>query len=247
MTEIPPSWTSTARRDQVKADPAPIPVVLAEPPAPIGSVLLVHGRNGAPEQVQIAEIARAYLARGWRVVAPELPHSLALPRSGPPGGISFAGHVRAAAQVWDWMAGRWPDRPRALAGHSIGGYAVAHLGAGSDAHHVLAVSPPMSGMVLYRARQAMGEAALDEVRREAPGYFDEMRLADAEPALRRLAAPLAVVTGAEDGLVRLADARAYFTAAPNGRFFGALPGQHHCPAGAACGQMLAVALASLGA
>ena len=69
---------------------------------------------------------------------------------------------------------------------------------------------------------------------------------DAAPALARSAAPLAVVTGAEDGLVRLHDARAYFNAAPNGRFFGALPNEHHCPAGAACGQMLAAALTALG-
>ena len=45
---------------------------------------------------QIAEIALAYLARGWRVAAPELPHSSASPGSGPPDQVSFAGHVAAA-------------------------------------------------------------------------------------------------------------------------------------------------------
>ena len=63
----------------------------------------------------------------------------------------------------------------------------------------------------------------------------------------RSPSPLAVVTGAEDGLVRLHDARAYFNAAPNGRFFGALPDEHHCPAGSACAQMLQAALAAVGA
>lgn len=238
-----PHWTDSARRLNAGA----IPVLIAGPDAARGTVLLAHGRNGAPAQPQIAEIALAYLARGWRVAAPELPHSSASPGSGPPDQVSFAGHVAAAASVRDWLIAELPG-PLALAGHSIGGYAVAHLAAGrGDIHHVLAVSPPMSGMVLMRARQAMGPGAIDEVRRDAPGYFTEMQTADAEPALRQITAPLAVVTGACDGLVPLADARAYFAAAPNARFFAALPDEHHCPTGPACALMLGAALAALGA
>ncbi len=248
MTQPRPLWTDTALRFAAPTAMGRIPVIVAEPGGkPRGTVLLVHGRNGAPGQVQIAEIAEAYLARGWRVAAPELPHSAALPESGPPGQVTFSGHTQAAAAVWDWVARQWPDEARALAGHSIGGFAVAHLAAASpDTHHVLAVSPPMSGRVLLLAREAMGQAAIDEVRREAPAYFAEMQTADAEPALNRTMAPLAVVTGAEDGLVRLKDARAYFVAAPNGRFFAALPDEHHCPAGEPCGRMLSAALSALG-
>lgn len=249
MTQPRPLWTDTARRFQAPAAAGAIPVVVAEPAgSPRGTVLLLHGRNGAPGQPQIAEIALAYLRRGWRVAAPELPNSVALPDSGPPGQVTFSGHTRAAAAAWDWVARQWPDQARALAGHSIGGFAIAHLAAEApDTHHVLAVSPPMSGRVLLLAREAMGPAAIEEVRREAPPYFAEMHTADAEPALNRVAAPLAVVTGASDGLVPLKDARAYFAAAPNARFFAALPEQHHCPAGEACGAMLSAALAALGA
>lgn len=247
------NWTDRAHRLDVPTLSGILPVVLAIPDGawgatPKGTVLLVHGRNGAPGQAQIAQIALAYLAQGWRVVAPELPHSSALPQSGPPDQVTFAGHVRAAAQVWAWLGQQWPDAPRALAGHSIGGFAVAHLAADTpDVHHVLAVSAPMSGRVLLRAREAMGPGAVDEVRRDAPAYFIEMQTADAEPALNRVMAPLAVVTGAQDGLVPLKDARAYFMAAPNGRFFGALPDEHHCPAGTRCGAMLAAALLAVGA
>lgn len=243
-----PAWTDTALCLQAATAEGVLPVLIADPEDARGTVLLLHGRNGAPAQPQIAEIALAYLARGWRVAAPELPNSSASPGSGPAAEVSFARHVRAAAGVCDWLAAQAPGQVLALAGHSIGGYAVAHLAAGrDDIHHVLAVSPPMSGMVLMRAREAMGPAAIEEVRREAPAYFTEMQTADAEPALRRVTAPLAVVTGACDGLVPLADARAYFAAAPNGRFFAALPDQHHCPAGPACAAMLAAALAALGA
>lgn len=237
------SWTERARRMTA----GPVPVVVAAPEDAVqGTVLLVHGRNGAPGQAQIAEIAEAYLARGWRVAAPELPNSIALPQSGPSDQVTFSGHTNAAMAVWRWLATEFPDAPRALAGHSIGAYAIAHLAAATpDTHHVLAVSPPMSGMVLLKAREAMGQAAIDAVRAEAPLFLAEMPTADATQALNSITAPLAVVTGASDGLVRLQDARAYFDAAPNARFFAAIPNEHHCPAGAPCASMLSAALSAL--
>lgn len=248
MTYPQNTWIGHVRRIELPTPDAAWPLVMGEPLSkPLGTVLLVHGRNGAPDQVQIVEIANAYLARGWRVIAPELPHSVALPRSGPPELVSFSGHTRAAAAVWDWVAQEWPEIPRALAGHSLGGFAVAHLAAeDTGTHHVLALSPVLSGRALLGAREAMGPAAIDEVRREAPAYFAEMSIADAGPALKRMAAPLAVVTGAADGLIPLAHARAYFAAAPNARYFAALPDEHHCPAGEACARVLSTALAVLG-
>ena len=249
MTDPQDIWTARANRIDLPTARGIVPLVVALPvQTPQGTVLLVHGRNGAPGQAQIAEIAEAYLARGWRVVAPELPHSAASPGSGPPDGVTFSGHTAAAAALWEWLAQEWPEGPRALAGHSLGGYAVAHLAAESpDTHHVLAVSPVLSGPALISAREAMGPAAIEEVRREAPAYFTEMQTADARPALNRMTAPLAVVTGASDGLIPVKVARAYFAAAQEGRFFATLPGEHHCPAGPACGRMLATALSTLGA
>lgn len=243
MTDARENWTRRAERLLAKTAAGRIPVVIAAPSGAVsGTVLLVHGRNGAPAQPHIDEIAQVYLDRGWRVVAPELPNSSALPESGPASELTFTRHTAAADQVWDWVAQQWPDDRRGLAGHSIGGYAVAHLGARLQPDHLLAVSPPMSGMVLLSARRAMGPNAVAEVEREAPLYRAEMESADASGAIGRVTAPLAVVTGAEDGLVPLKDARAYFAAAPNGRFFGSLPGQHHCPVGPACRTMLAAAL-----
>lgn len=259
------NWTQAATRHHIDGPSGTIAAVVAEPAlwsdhastgsgaasdgAPAkGSVLLLHGRNGAPDQPQIAEIARAYLARGWRVIAPELPHSAALPETGPANQVTFSGHTKAAAQIWDWVARQWPAQPRALAGHSLGAFAIAQLATLAAApHHLLAVSPPLSGRVLYNSRLAMGKAAIDAVRAEAPLFLEEMAEADAGPSLRRSPAPLAVVTGAADGLVRIADARAYFSASPNGRYFGALPEVHHCPSGAECAQMLRAALLAVGA
>ncbi|WP_093359314.1 alpha/beta fold hydrolase [Tropicimonas isoalkanivorans] len=211
-------------------------------------MLLVHGRNGAPDQPQIAEIAEAYLAAGWRVIAPELPNSSALLESGPASELTLTGHLAAAAEAWHWVLSEWPSETCALAGHSIGAFVIAHLAAGTPTtHHVLAVSPAVSGLALLDARRAMGPPAVAELEREAPLFRAEMETQDAAPALARTNARLGVVTGAEDGIVPISYARTYFASAGNGRFFGALPGEHHCPAGPACADMLKAALAALGA
>jgi pimeloyl-ACP methyl ester carboxylesterase len=227
----------------------PIPVVISERvPVPAGIVVVLHGRNGAPQQPQIAAIAAAYLARGWRVLAPELPNSAALPDSGPPNELTMARHRRGAAQVWAWAAERWPEGKTALAGHSLGAYAAPCLGPeGPEFHHLLAVSPALSGRALLDARIAMGPAAVEALEREAPMMWAEMEAEDATDALKALRAPLAVVSGALDGIVPLSTARAYFAAAPEARFFASLPGQHHCPAGPDVELMLSAALMALDA
>ncbi len=247
MSNPSDTWLNQSRREVVDLHCGAIPVVVSEPDSETkGTVLLVHGRNGAPDQVQITEIAAAYLARGWRVVAPELPNSAALPASGPPDRVTFSQHCLVAGAVWNWVASCWPGEAWALAGHSLGAFAAGHLAAKEQkTHHVLAVSPALSGRTLMAARAALGPEAFAELEREAPLYRLEMETADAAPALALAEAPLAVVTGAEDGIVPLEHARTYFTSAKNGRFFAALPGEHHCPSGDACAAVLAAALTAL--
>ena len=120
MTQEPTIWTGTATRHAAPTSFGTIPVVIAEPAQPpLGTVLLVHGRSGAPGQAQIAVIADAYLARGWRVAAPELPNSIALPDSGPPDRVTFSTHTAAALETLDWLRQHHPDQRMALAGHSL--------------------------------------------------------------------------------------------------------------------------------
>lgn len=70
----------------------------------------------------------------------------------------------------------------------------------------------------------------------------ELSTIKATPALRRVTAPVAVVTGASDGIVPPAVARAWFRASAGACFYMALPGQHHCPEGPAYDRALAAAL-----
>lgn len=242
-------WTRIkgARRELVRTGSAAIAVaVAAEVRDPVGTVMLTHGRNGGPDQPHIAEIARAYLASGWRVAAPELPHSAANPGSGPADQLTLASQRDAGQRVLAWIRSVWPETAVALAGHSLGGFTVGALSAGDDSlHHVLAVSPVLSGRRLLDARRALGPQAMTELEREAPLYRRELETADIADCLSAAPAPVAVVTGREDGLVTVDHAKAYFQAARNAAFFATLPGQHHCPVGSACAAMLAAALAAV--
>jgi pimeloyl-ACP methyl ester carboxylesterase len=236
--------------EHVGGGEAPIACQIVEPVLPVvGVALLVHGRDGAGTSAHMVPIADAYVGRGWRVVAPDLPLSRATPGSGPPEDFTMQRHVEDARQVLAWVLGEMPVARRlALAGHSMGAYAIARLAAESvAAEHLLAVSPVVSGTALLEARRAMGPAAVQELERDAPKLRAEMTAHDAVPALQKLTAPVAVVTGREDGITPVAAARAYFAAAPAAVFYSALPGQHHCPEGPLYTAALAAALDALGA
>lgn len=239
----------TTRREACSGALGTIPMVVTEAQTtPKGTALVLHGRNGAPDQAQIAAISAAYLARGWRIVAPELPNSAALPASGPPNEVTMSRHRRASEQVGAFAASRWAGERMVVAGHSLGAYAAAFVACESPhIEHVLAVSPATSGLALLNARRAMGPAAVAELERDAPLMRTEMEAEDAAPALADLPAAVAVVSGELDGLVTLETARAYFSAAQNGRFFASLPGHHHCPAGPDVDAALAAALVALDA
>ena len=227
-------WTDAARTLTVEDGGVPVLQCHVADPAgtPRGLLLLIHGRNGSAAQPHIDEIARAYLDRGWRVAAPDLPHSEATPGLGASADLTMTGHAAAAARVLRWLRAQDLTRPFALAGHSLGAYAVALIADQAEGlHHLLAVSPALSGRALLAARRAMGPDAIAALEREVPLMRAEMEACDAAPALARLAAPVAVLTGAPDGLTPPRFARAYFASAAEGRFYATIPEQHHCPVG----------------
>lgn len=227
-------------------------LVLAPSGGPGKTVILAHGRDGAADAPHMAAIASAYGARGWTVVAPHLRFSAANPAPGETAGFTMAAHLSdfRATLCWATSAmaeGSLPDGPIALAGHSMGAYAAACTAAEADAAHLLAVSPVLSGNALIAARTMMGKPALDVLGREVPLAFEEWPEHDAAPALGALTAPVGVIVGGEDGLTPPRDARAYFAAAKESRYFAVAPGQHHCPEGKVFANLLSAALDALGA
>lgn len=213
--------------------------------APTGRIaILLHGRDGSADAAHMRPLADAYAARGWTVLTPDLPHSRATPGSGDPARYTMTGHVRAARAVIGWARAQGPES-LALAGHSVGAYAIAELAGDAGAEHLLAVSPVISGAALMAARRAMGPDAVAALEREAPDMRAQMDCLNAAPALARCAAPVAVMTGARDTLTPPADALAYLNASCAPRFFSVLPGEGHCPTGHAYRRALDAALDAL--
>jgi pimeloyl-ACP methyl ester carboxylesterase len=215
----------------------------------LGLALVIHGRNGAPSQPHIAAIRAAYARRGWATVTPPLRCSSANPGLGDPSAFTMAGHLadagEAARRALDGARRlNMPDR-LALAGHSMGGWAVAELGAAMAVDHVLGVSPVISGAALIAARERMGPDAVAALRREVPGAHAEWPHQDARRALGRIDAPVGVIVGDADTLTPPEDARRWLACARDARFLSVLPGQHHCPEGPAYAQALDAALAAL--
>jgi pimeloyl-ACP methyl ester carboxylesterase len=226
------------------------------PDDPSGGVaLLIHGRDGIGLAGHMLPIAHAYLARGWRVVAPDLPYSAAKPQSGPHEKITLAIHNENARLALLWATQTFAsDVERcgmALAGHSLGSHSIAVLagdidGSNLECHHLIAISPVVSGSRLLAARRAMGQPAVDALIREAPSMFEEMERHDSRPCLEKIDAPLAVMTGSMDTLTPPDAARDYFDAAPGSCFFSVLEGLHHCPAGPIYERALNCALDAVG-
>lgn len=242
-------WTNTAEQLSIPYCLGSLTCYFAQPrQAHVGTALIIHGRNGAARQPHMEALARAYLRNGWSVAAPELPFSAATPDLGSADGITFAAHCDAAQHVMNWLEKE--DRTAgsiALCGHSLGAFAGARLASERDSlHHFLAVSPVLSGQHLLDARTAMGPDALQALAREAPLMFKNMQSETCAPALQHTYAPVAVMTGALDGLTPKHHARAFFDAAPNARFFSILPGLHHCPVGPVLDTALAAAFDALG-
>lgn len=238
---------AAARRETIGEGTDALTARVLGDPANDPVALVLHGRNGAPEQPHIEAIVSAYRRRGLASVVPELPHSAANPGSGEPAALSFRGQAIAVRRVAEWLAGQAPGRPVAVAGHSLGAFAAPRVAETLPLAHVLAVSPVVSGQALLEARRSMGPEAVAALAAEAPALRAEMTAATAVPAIAALAVPVAVVTGAEDALTPPADARTYLAAAAQPRFFAVLPGQDHCPVGAATDTVLDAALIALGA
>ncbi|MFK7763713.1 MAG: alpha/beta hydrolase [Roseobacter sp.] len=226
----------------------PLTCFLAQPEqAHSGTALIIHGRNGAARQPHIEALAGAYLYNGWSVAVPELPFSAATPDLGSAEGITFAAHCDAAQHILNWLQDAEKTAgPIALCGHSLGAFAGARLASEySSIHHFLALSPVLSGQHLLDARTAMGPEATRALAREAPQMFETIQNESCAPALHRTTVPVAVMTGALDGLTPPHHARAFFDAAPNARFFCTLPGLHHCPAGPVVDRAMAAAFDAL--
>ncbi|MEO0427759.1 MAG: alpha/beta fold hydrolase [Pseudomonadota bacterium] len=233
-------------------------VLRSEIPLARGLAVMLHGRNGAPDQPQIIEAAAVLSRHGLNVLLPALPNSAANSEAGTAGGaadrFTMTAHLADAAAVLDWVQKGGvgsigaPSEPLLLAGHSMGAYAALRLAAErreAASSAVLAISAVVSGAALLTARAAMGQPALDALEREVPGATAEYAEHDLTPLAPRLTHPTAFVTGTRDGLTRPGDVAAFAARLSPAPFVETVPEAEHCPSGPTYAEALDRALAYL--
>lgn len=207
--------------------------------APAGRLaLLVHGRNGAAHAPHMLKLARAYLAAGYVVAAPNCPGSDGNDSAGDGADFTIGRLVRDAARAARWLmteTGRaelgWSGGRLALCGHSMGAYAVAHLAAGAlfgRAAHLMMVSPFTSGARQLAARVRYHPDGLAVLARELPEAITDWPRHDIFAFIDRLALPAAVVAGARDIIAPLENVRELVMRLPVHPEFLVLPAAAHC-------------------
>ncbi len=97
---------------------------ILKPENPIGLVFVLHGLGGYKNQPSIKEIANTFYENNYSVVNFDATNSF-----GESGGkyedATFQKHYEDLCDVIDWVKKQdWYKEPFALAGHSMGGYAV---------------------------------------------------------------------------------------------------------------------------
>lgn len=194
--------------------------------------VVMHGRNGRADAPHMKPVIAAYLARGYTVVAPDASFSNYNDSYGDGRGFTIGQHVADLNRTIAWardnaaMLG-WDGRRFALAGHSMGGFAVSYLAAtryAQDVVHVLAVAPFTSG---ERQMAARGPDGVRRLAMETPQAPQEWLRHDIHRHIDDLDMPVSAIVGGRDTVTPAADVRDYYRALPRPAYFTILPDQHH--------------------
>ncbi|MGH6672907.1 MAG: alpha/beta fold hydrolase [Xanthobacteraceae bacterium] len=207
--------------------------------------VVAHGRNGAPDQLQMIPIIAACRSIGLGVVAPHCRNSNANCSDGTSQTFTMEGAVADLREVLDWVGTEGFAPPTLVAGHSMGGYAALRLAAErSEVGAVLAVSPVTSGTRLLAAHRAHG--SLDMLDREVPEARAEWPLHDISGLAAKITQPAALLVGSLDHLTQVPDVAALRAQLPNVVFWRVLEDEPHCPVGTAYPVELSAAMKCLG-
>ncbi|MGF1551739.1 MAG: alpha/beta hydrolase [Paracoccaceae bacterium] len=232
------SRAARSERSTIGRGETALPVALHLPTRPVGTALVLHGRNGFGLTAVLAPATDAALARGLAVAVPELRHSDANDAPGGLSGFRMGRHVEDARRALDWLLDEAPlpagvaRAPVLVIGHSMGSYAALSLAAerGPDVvAGVVAVAPVVSGQALLDARGAMGPQALDALEAETPGAAADYAAHDVASFASEVVQPVGLIVGRDDGLTRPEAVARLPGMLPNVVAHDVMAGEDHCP------------------
>lgn len=207
--------------------------------------VVAHGRNGAPDQLQMIPIIAACRSIGLGVIAPHLRNSNANCSDGTSQTFTMEGVVADLDEILEWLQTEGFAPPVLVAGHSMGGYAALRMAAEKpDVTAVLAVAPVTSGTRLIAAHRAHG--SLENLDREVPAARAEWPQHDIAGLAPKITQPVALLVGSLDHLTQVPDVSALREHLPNVVFWRVLEGEPHCPVGADYPIELSAAMVCLG-
>jgi alpha-beta hydrolase superfamily lysophospholipase len=124
-----------------------------------------------------------------------------------------------ASAAWDWLARQYPQRPRYVFGHSLGGAIAIDLAARVEDEHGVIVEGTFTSIPDVASSMKFGWLPIGPLITQR---FESVRKVD------RLHSPLLVVHGAEDALIDASlGRRLYEAAAGRKRFMLVEGGSHH--------------------
>lgn len=199
-------------------------------------VLISHGRNGAAEAPHIGIIAEPYLLRGYTAVIPDLCASHHNGSAGTGDDFTIGLHVRDTRRALLWAMAEATDLSCdpdlvALAGHSMGGYAVSFLAATefrTRVRHVLAAAPFTSGRRQLEARARLHPQGVDSLRSELPRALTDWPQHDIFAVIAQLSMPVSTVVGVLDTVTPEENVLEFNLMLPLAVDHVVLDGAHHC-------------------
>jgi len=214
MEDVWIDFAEKKRGDAVRLHGLWLPHATADKPKPKDApvLLYLHGARynvtgSAPRVRRMQELGFSVLAidyRGFGKSTNELP--------------SETSSYEDARVAWDWLAKKYPDRPRYIFGHSLGGPIAINLAAEVQDESGTIVEGTFTSIADVVSSSEWGWMPLSLLITQR---FDSMR------KVSRIGSPLLVVHGDDDRLILPDLGRKLFEAAAEPKLFVLVPGGSH--------------------